>query len=167
MVKRPNSLLERPTEPAPRPVRRRLGAAIALLIVVVTGWAVARHMMSGGLRASEVDAATACIARGISGEGAAEFRRAEEHLVDAASVSVLDTYPGFLITVVRRLEGGDELGETGSDAIVRSIRNAQWKRARRLAAEQGEPGTKPRVYWERLIDELSAKMAAQSSTRAE
>ncbi len=161
------SILDRPTEPAPRPVRRRIGLAILLLILAVTGWAVAKHLMTGGLKSSELAAATRLISEGIATDDTSRFVAAEQHLQDAASVSVLDPYPAFLIVVVRRLQRPEALGDDAPEGIVRAMLDEDWARARKLAAREGSPGTRPRVFWERLLDELAAvqqRRGAQTSS---
>lgn len=152
----PDSLPDRYIEPAPRPVRRRWGLVVMTLIVVVTAWAAARHFASGGLKDAEIEAGVVELRRAIAVGEPEAFDRAEAHFVDAASVSVTDAYPAFLLHTNRRLRAGSGTGTGAKDAqVLAAVARRDFEAARTAAAALGPEDSKPRVYWERLLAELS------------
>lgn len=144
---------DRYSEPGPRPHRRKVGAGVALLLAVMMAWAVTKHCMTGDLATSQIEAGIVDLHRAVKTGDPAAFQLAEDHFVDASSVSPIDRYPAFLIRASQRIE----VPEQGPhDAVARAVRQRDFAAARERAAALGEPGSKGREYWERLIDAMES-----------
>ncbi len=121
-----------------------------LLVLAVTGWAVFRHVTSGGLSEEATRAGATEVARGVVGGDPAAFAAAEEQFVRAASVSVVDRYPAFAITATRQVAAA-RAGDGTVPEIARTIAQGDFERARELAGEGGRD-EKARAFWVRYIE---------------
>lgn len=149
-----DGILSRHSEPAPRPVRRRIGLAVLLLVAALTGWAVAKHVTTGGLSDAKIAQGLREMGHGIAGEPEG-FDRAEEAFVDAASVSVVDPYPAFLLRANRRVRAGG--GEDGlHERVAAAVASGEFDLARERAQEFSGDQQRAGKYWARLVDELEA-----------
>ena len=137
---------------------------VLLVAAALTGWGLVKHCGGGGLAEREIRAGIALTADGIATRRVAQFRQAEDHYVDAASVTVLSSYPAFVLHVNRELEAAVSGGEVPSP-IIAALLAQDWAEARRGAARTGAPETKPREYWERFIDELVSAARAPRGGR--
>ena len=153
-----SEILNNANEPVPRPIRRRVGGVAVVLIVFVLSWAVFKHAASADLSDAEVHSGLQDFAAGLQGDPDG-FRQAERHFMDAASVSVFDHYPVFLVSTTRAVR--DNRSMPGSE-IVDSLRVHDFDEAR-ARARDGQMPPKARDFWLRLIDQLEAVGAADKA----
>ena len=126
-------------------------AAIAITIVLVL-----KENAQEGLSDLAVNDGTALLKRALESGDPAFYEDAELAFRKAASVSVVDYYPAFLIQTNRRIQSGDwSDAPPGQVVVLDEISQRQFDRAREEAAALGAPGSKPRIFYERLINDLS------------
>ena len=132
-----------------------------LLVAVITGWAASKHCASGGLKAAEIEAGVVLMRTGIEAGDPGVLDDAEDHFVDAASVSVVDAYPAFLLRTNRSIQATLRGEPERPDPLVDAVAKRDWEAARKEIETLGPPGTKPREYWERLLAELGSTRGAR------
>jgi hypothetical protein len=147
-------ILDSPGAPVPRAVSRRVGISVVVLFAALFGWAVFKHLATGGLVASEIDAGMNEVAAAISSSDPVRYQAAEEHFKDAASVSVLDAYPAFLISVGRRLQ---QPGDGPQDKVAAAVVAGDLAHARELVSELGAGSEGAAKFWLRFLDELEQR----------
>lgn len=151
-----SEMLANPTEPAPRPVRRRVGLAVVMLIAFLFGGAALKHAMSGGLADSEVRAGLDDLVVAVQGD-ASRFAAAEDHFVDAASVSVFDPYPAFLIRTTRRLAGPRSADDL-QDRIAATLLEGDRRSAQELVDELRTTSERSAELWDRVLEEFELRL---------
>ena len=149
-MSRVRDLLNNPTEPVPRAVSLRVGTGVAIVIAALMGWATFKYAATGDLSEAEISDGIDDFARG-------GYHSAEEHFIDAASVSILDAYPAFLIRTTRRMRGQIADPPDAQDQIAQALLDGDIARADQLVAELREASPRAAQYWERLLAELRAR----------
>jgi len=150
-----------PLEPAPRPTRRKWGVVVVAVGAVLTVLAVAKHYAMGGLSDSEVSSGLDALSRGLRTDDEAAFESARAHFRKAASVSILDYYPAFLISSTRKitdLRSGKRKPADAREAVLDAIARGRLEEARRGLDAIGPPGDEARGYYQRLVDGLDRRL---------
>lgn len=155
-MSRLQQILESGAEPAPRHVRRRVGVAVAIAIAALMGWAVFKNVAGGGLAEAEIAAGMDDLAVAIQGDNAA-FLAAEQHFVDAASVSVLDRYPAFLISTTRKLASPTD-GQNDHDEIAALLAAGDFEAAHQRVGRLENSSPQAAEYWRKLLADLALRL---------
>lgn len=141
--------------------RRRWGWLLAAALVVVTLLAVGKQAAMGGLASSQVDQGVAALVRAVKSGDAEAFDDARGAFRDAASVSVFDHYPAFLLAMSERLRelsaGGSAPATRPGDPVLQALVAGEWEQAERRAAAMGAPGDRAREYWTRFAAAMRAQ----------
>lgn len=154
-------ILDNPTELAPRATRRRLGIGVAILLAALFGWTATKHVATGGLSGSAIEAGLDDLAVALNAGDDRMFDRAEEQFVKAASVSVIDPYPAFLIQTARRLRTPNPQGGS-HDQIALAVVSGDLTQARSKIEELEHESQQASELWGRLLDELSLRLEPQN-----
>lgn len=141
--------------PASRKTARRVGVIVVVVGLTLTVFATAKHFAMGGLADAEIAAGEAAIAEAVAGD-LDGYDRAQESFRDAASVSILDYYPAFGLTVIERLrelEAGAEATEAGDDVLV-ALSRQDWQAARAAVDAMRDSEPKRADYYDRMVESV-------------
>ena len=129
---------------------RFIGALVFALILTGVFVAVLRIGSGSSFREYEIAKGHADLKEAVLLDDAKKFAAAESHFLNAAKASVLDHEAAFLLKTVQRLQRPENIPD-GHREVILAIRSKAFDKALIAAADTGEAGTKPRIYYERLI----------------
>ncbi len=106
-------------EPAPQPVRRRVGLAVTGVIIILVVWVVGLNLMGRSAYEVEMNQAALAVTSG-------DWQGAKRHFREASASKILDKDAIFGLHLMERLEANVEL--TPFEA---AIRNADFRAAQK------------------------------------
>ena len=114
-----------------------------------------KHMASGGLSDAKVEAGVDALSAAVQGDPA-QYDVAEQLFLDAASVSITDPYPMFLVRTGQRLEE-PKAGEL-QDEIAAAVKRQDWEEVDRKIADLERSAPQPAALWRRFVRALRLRL---------